>query len=144
MNISEPGLALIKQFEGFSPTPYLCPAGKPTIGYGHVIRASEQFPDAISTDEAESLLKQDVSYTEQIITHSIVIDLTQNQFDALVSLAYNIGVGAFVNSTLLRLLNTGDTQAASAQFAHWIYSNGQKLDGLAARRAAEAELFEQS
>ena len=105
--------------------------------------AKSLFPVGITMAQAAELLVDDVAPFE-IYVRSVFPWLNQNQFDALVSLAYNIGVGAFVNSTLLRLLNTGDTQAASAQFAHWIYSNGQKLDGLAARRAAEAELFEQS
>lgn len=142
MNISEQGIALIKEFEGFSAQPYRCPAGKLTIGYGHVIHPIETYPEAgITQQEAEKLLKQDVSYAEAMVNHAVLVPLSQNQFDALVSLVYNIGIKAFVNSTLLRLLNDGDTQAAARQFSRWVHSNGKKLDGLVRRRAAEVAFF---
>ncbi len=142
MQISEQGITLIRQFEGFSATPYLCPAGKLTIGYGHVVRPNEQFPaSGISEEEAEIILKQDVNYSQAMVNHCVLTSLTQHQFDALVSLVYNIGVKAFVNSTLLQYLNEGNTQAAADEFGHWVYSNGEELAGLVTRRAAESKFF---
>lgn len=142
MQTSPSGLALIKRFEGFSALPYRCPAGKMTIGYGHVIRPTDVFEQGCVTEEtAETLLKQDIAYVERIITRAVLTPINPNQFDALVSLAYNIGIEAFVNSTLLRLLNEGNPEAAAAQFARWTYAGGRKLDGLVQRRAAEAALF---
>lgn len=141
MQISERGIALLKQSEGFSGVPYLCPAGKRTIGYGHVIKDGEDFSDGISQTQAEDILKQDVNAAERAVDRLVEIDLTQNQFDALAVLTYNIGVGAFESSTLLKCLNAGDLQGAVAQWKRWIYANGKVLDGLVTRRAAEVALF---
>lgn len=142
MEISEQGLALIRGFEGFSATPYLCPGGKPTIGYGHVIGAGEAFPEAgISRETAETMLKQDVKWAEQAVRRLAAVALSQNQFDALVCLVYNIGAKAFEKSTLLRILNSGDPEAAARQFSRWVYASGRKLPGLERRRAAETLLF---
>ena len=141
MKTSEQGLSLIMQSEGFSACLYICPAGKPTIGYGHVIRAGEEYPAAISTEDAENLLVQDVNNSEQVVGRCVTIPLRQNQFDALVAFTYNIGIGAFENSTLLKLLNAGDTEAASGQFGRWVYGGGQILEGLVTRRESEAALF---
>jgi len=133
MHTSEQGIALIKRFEGFSATPYICPAGKNTIGYGHVIGAGEDFSGPVSEEDAEKLLQDDVKVPEQAVNRLVTAQLNQNQFDALVSLIYNIGAAAFQNSTLLRLINT-ENPAASEQFDRWVYAGGQKLDGLIARR----------
>lgn len=104
MKISQQGLDLIKQHESFSPVPYLCPAGKLTIGFGHVVQAWEHFT-RISEEEAEELLHQDVSIAENCVNSAVKVPITQNQFDAMVSLAFNIGCEAFRNSTFLRMLN---------------------------------------
>jgi lysozyme len=139
-NVSEQGLALIRQFEGFSAKPYLCPAGKPTIGYGHLIKNGD-FPGEISKIEAEKLLKQDVMVAESAIFQLVKVELTQNQLDALVSFIYNIGTKAFEKSTLLRKINEKKPEEAAGQFSRWVYGNGRKLPGLIARRAAESKLF---
>ena len=76
-----------------------------------------------------------------MVSHCVLVSLTQHQFDALVSLVYNIGIKAFVNSTLLQYLNAGNTQAAADEFGHWVYSNGEELAGLVTRRAAESKFF---
>jgi lysozyme len=142
MQISQEGLALIKRFEGFSPTPYICPAGKETIGYGHVIHPVESYPpEGISEAEAEKLLKQDVSYAESILEHAVLVPLSQSQFDALASLIYNIGIKAFVNSTLLRRLNERNHAAAASEIGRWVYAGGKILPGLVKRRATETALF---
>lgn len=142
MKASERGYALIRRFEGFSAGCYFCPAGKPTIGYGHVIRSGEKFsPAGITEDEAQALLAQDVKGTEQALSRLVTVPLTQNQCDALVCFTYNVGVTALAKSTLLRLLNAGNPDAAAQEFSRWVYGGGKKLPGLGARRAAEEALF---
>jgi lysozyme len=142
MTISEQGLALIRKFEGFSATPYICPAGRKTIGYGHVIREGENMPDSgISLEEGEILLKQDVNIYQAAINNLVEIPISSNQFDALVSLVYNIGVYAFETSGLLRYLNFGDFEKTTTEFNRWIYVKKQKNKGLIARRAEESQLF---
>lgn len=142
MHISEQGIALIKKHEGFSPRAYLCPAGKVTIGYGHVVLPHENFP-IFGIDEvfAGVLLLQDIKRADQAIERLVDVALTQGQFDALSSFIYNVGESAFEHSTLLRLLNDSQFTAASRQFMRWVYANGKKLDGLVKRRSAEAALF---
>ena len=142
MKISKNGIAIIIQFEGFSAEAYFCPAGKKTIGYGHVILSGETFDnDKISLGEAHELLAKDIEWVEEAIHESVNVELTQNQYDALCSFIYNVGANAFEKSTLLRLLNSSDYNSAAGQFNRWIYSNGRKLAGLASRRQAESALF---
>jgi len=105
MKISEEGLSeLIKSFESIRLTPYLCPKGKLTIGYGHVILPNENFTE-ITQKEAVDLLRKDVSIAEECVNSFIKAPLMQYQFDALVSLCFNIGCNAFKKSTLARKLN---------------------------------------
>lgn len=141
MKTSEQGLALIRRFEGFSTTPYRCPAGKLTIGYGHVMQRGEDWP-CISQPQAEDLLARDVAATEAVINRLVEVPLKQCQFDALVSFTYNIGVQALEKSTLLRLLNAENPKAC-LEFGRWVYAAGHKSEGLIARRAAETALFSQ-
>ena len=145
MKISNKGLELIKEFEGFSSTAYLCSAKKATIGYGNTfwedgtpIKLGEQ----ISKERAETLLKHVVDNFSVAVEVDIKIEVTQNQFDAMVSLAYNIGLGAFKNSTLLRQLNRGNFVGASQEFLRWDKSNGKPLLGLTRRREREKLLFD--
>ena len=139
MNISTNGIELIKQFEGCRLKAYKCPAGIWTIGYGHTSGVKEG--QTITRAEAEQLLKEDLARFERVINNIVKIEINQNQFDALVSFSYNLGVGALNNSTLLRLLNKGDYNGAAEQFNRWVYAGGKKLTGLVKRRTAEKELF---
>ncbi len=140
--LSEQGYALIMRHEGFSPIPYICPAGLPTIGYGHVIIDKEAFPKAgISPDSAKTLLKQDVNRFEAAINRFVTVQINQNQFDALVSFAYNIGIQAFERSTLLRHLNQGHYEKVPKELEKWVFSRGRRLSGLIKRRREEARLF---
>lgn len=142
MQISEKGLELIKQYEGFSATIYLCPAGKLTIGYGHVIASGDKFSGrAITKEKAEILLKQDVSTVEKTLADLIISQLLQNQFDALVSFVYNVGSKAFEKSTLLRLLNKNKLDLAAEEFSRWIFAGGVAQKGLIRRRSAEKLMF---
>ncbi|MDN5049784.1 lysozyme [Aliarcobacter butzleri] len=144
MKISSKGLELIKSEENFMSRPYLCPAKKPTIGYG-----STFYPDgtkvtlkdkAITENEAVKLLENLIE-KEFDINPLIKVKLTQNQFDALTSFVYNIGMPNFKTSTLLKKLNKGDFKAVIEEFPKWINSNGKKSNGLKNRRAKEQSLF---
>ena len=145
MKVSSKGLELIKEFEGFSSVAYLCSAKKVTIGYGNTFwedRTPVKMGDQISKERAETLLKHVVDNFSVAVEVDIKIEVTQNQFDAMVSLAYNIGLGAFKNSTLLRQLNRGNFVGASQEFLRWDKSNGKPLLGLTRRREREKLLFE--
>lgn len=137
---SSAGLGLIRRFESFSPTVYLCPAGKRTIGYGHVIRDSNLLYSRLSREQAEALLIEDLAPVE-IYLSAVFPNLNQNQFDALASFCFNVGLGAFEKSTLFSRLKAGDLVGAASQLPRWVHANGQALPGLVKRRAAERELF---
>lgn len=145
MKISENGLNLIKQFEGLRLKPYLDAVGVPTIGYGNTfyengtkVRLSDP---AIDEARATALLRLVVQKFEAGVSGSLKVPVTQNQFDALVSFAYNVGIANLQKSTLLRLLNQGKANAAAAQFVRWNKAGGRVLNGLARRREAEKALF---
>lgn len=140
MQISKAGLDLIKQFEGLYLKAYRCPAGVPTIGYGHT--AGVAMGQTITQQQADDYLRRDVRQFERAVERLVKVPLTQGQFDALVSFAFNLGEGALAQSTLLRLLNAGDYAGAAAQFERWNKAGGRVLPGLVRRRAAERALFE--
>ena len=145
MKVSSKGLELIKEFEGFSSVAYLCSAKKATIGYGNTFSEDGnpvKIGDQISKERAETLLKHVVDNFSVAVEVDIKIEVSQNQFDAMVSLAYNIGLGAFKNSTLLRQLNRGNFVGASQEFLRWDKSNGKPLLGLTRRREREKLLFD--
>ena len=139
------GIALIKEFEGFSAIPYQCPAGIWTIGYG-ATKDREGKPVTINhpdiTDkQATELLKKDIIEAEKAVKDLTSTPLCQFQFDALVSFCYNLGYGSYESSTLRKVVNNRDFDKASDEFARWIYASGKPLNGLIKRRAAEAALF---
>lgn len=145
MKVSSKGLELIKEFESFSSVAYLCSAKKATIGYGNTFwedGTPVKIGDQISKERAETLLKHVVDNFSVAVEVDIKIEVTQNQFDAMVSLAYNIGLGAFRNSTLLRKVNVGDFIGASLEFPKWNRSGGKPLLGLTRRREREKLLFD--
>ncbi len=137
--MSAAGLDLLKQFEGFSATPYDDFKGQ-SIGYGHLIKAGESYA-FVTREQAEALLRDDVAWAERAVSAAVSVPLTQAQFDALASLAYNIGEGAFKRSTLVRLLNEGDYMGAAEQFARWNRAGGAVHPGLVKRRALERSVF---
>lgn len=138
---SEEGLEFIKTFESFSPTTYICPAGLLTIGYGHVLLQGEHY-QGISPLMGEELLRRDLILSERSVIRNINAPLKQNQFDALVSLTFNIGGGALQRSTLRQKVNYGATLGEiTHEFTKWIYANGKKLNGLMRRRIAESQMF---
>lgn len=139
------GLALIKGAEAFRKDWYVCPAGKDTIGFGHVGLPTDKFAAPISLEFATALLRQDVARFEGAIKRHVAVGLTQNQFDALVSLVFNIGEANFTASSLLKKLNKGDYNGAGNEILRWIYATTPKgktiLNGLVGRRKAEHRLF---
>ena len=145
MQTGKAGLELIKSFEGLGLEAYLCPSSILTIGYGHTgkVRGSKiTLQTTITPEEAETLLKEDLTRFEKAVDSLVKVPLNSNQFDALVSFVFNIGINAFSGSTLLKLLNSGNYKDASQQFKRWIYGNGKKaLEGLVKRRTAEEKLF---
>jgi lysozyme len=144
MKISKLGLNLVRHFEGMYLRGYKCPANVWTIGYGHtgLVDGKPIHGNMIITEEkAIELLQQDMAVFEKAVKDSVKVPLTQNQFDALVSFAFNVGAGALRKSTLLRLLNQGKYEEVPAQFLRWNKGGGKVLAGLTRRRKAEGHLF---
>lgn len=146
MKLSDEGLRLIKSFEGYhtrlkdgSCTAYLCPAGVPTLGYG--CTEGIKLGMVWTAEQAEEALRREIAKFENAVTKSVTVDINQNEFDALVSLAYNIGVAGFQRSSILRRLNKGDRKGAAQAFHMWNQGGGRVLPGLVSRRAREAALF---
>ena len=133
MKISSKGLELIKEFEGFSANAYLCPAKIPTIGYGNTfwedgrkVKLGEQISKTDALELLEKIVNKD--FADKIFP-AIKVPVAQNQFDAMCSLAYNIGTGSFLKSTLLKKVNAGDFIGASEEFLKWNKSGGKELLG---------------
>lgn len=144
MHISRRGIELIKQFEGLRLTAYQCSAGRWTIGYGTTRDEHDSLirPGATITEaEAEGLLRKDIDDVERNVNRLVTVEVNQNQFDALMSFAYNVGWPNFGSSTLLKLLNTRDFEGASKQFARWNKAGRRKSEGLVRRREIERRLF---
>jgi Phage-related lysozyme (muraminidase) len=137
--IGTAGLALVKCFEGRKLRAYRCPAGVWTVGYGST--GPHVKPGMVITEQrAEALLHEDLSRFEAAVDRAAP-GATQNQFDAMVSLAFNIGIDAFNRSTVLRKHKAKDFEGASAAFAMWNKAGGKVVAGLVRRRAAEADLY---
>jgi len=139
LSLDEEGLNLIKKWEGLRLEAYLCSANVWTIGYGHTRTAKPGMK--ITEKRANELLREDVRKFENLINRIVTVPLTQNQFNALVSWAFNVGEGAVRNSTLIRKLNSGDYDAVPAELMRWNKINGQVNRGLTNRRAAEVGLW---
>lgn len=142
MRVSQKGIDLIKKFEGLRLLAYVCPAGVLTIGYGHT-GADVKPGMRITEEEAEKLLWKDTESAQQTVSSFVSVKLNQNEYDALVSFTFNVGPTAFVNSTLLRLLNHGaERKIVAGEFARWVKAgNNQPVPGLVRRREEEKKLF---
>jgi len=136
----------IKAWEGSRSHVYGDVATNPTIGYGHLVKPGEQFPHGLTADQRQELFTADLGRHEQIVRDAVNVPLTQGEFDALVSLAYNIPAALRPRSTLLKLLNAGDYEGAARQFDVWNMArkDGRKtvIPGLAKRRGAERTVFQ--
>lgn len=139
MKLSQTGLDLIKKFEGCELKAYKCPAGIWTIGYGHTGKVTQG--QTITQKQADELLEKDVQRFVDGVKRVVKVDINQNQFDALVSFAYNCGVDALKTSTLLKYLNAKQFDKAALEFDRWNKGGGKVLPGLVNRRAAERALF---
>lgn len=135
----EKAIDLIKKYEGFSARPYKCPAGVLTIGYGRTI---DVHPYEITTEEAETIwLSKYVKTIADQILAVVKVELSNNQICALIDFVYNLGIGNFKSSTLLRKINQGDFSAAANELLRWNKAGGIVLKGLENRRIAERMLF---
>jgi len=139
MNIGTKGLDLIRFFEGLELNAYQCAAGVWTIGYGHTKDVQQGM--TISEARANEMLAEELNEYESYINGLVTVELNQDQFDAMVSWVYNLGVGNLKASTLLKVLNAGDYDGVPAQMMRWNKAGGKVLEGLTKRRQAEADLF---
>ena len=154
MQMSQHGIGLLTQWEGCELKVYNDAAGLPTIGVGHLLTKSElmsgkiniggvmvKYADGITQQQAEQLLAQDLGPTEAAVNGGVKVPLSQNQFDALTSFTFNVGVGAFTGSTLLRLLNQGQYAQVPEQLMRWTRAGGRVVQGLVNRRQNEVKLW---
>lgn len=144
MKISAKGLELIKNSEGCELLSYTDLAGVWTIGYGYtgmVYGRKIGQGMTITQEQADALLLQTVEYVSHHVAMLLTVTASQGQFDALVDFAYNVGLQALTNSTLLKLLNNGCTEMAALEFKKWDHVKGKKIHGLTIRRSKEFELF---
>ena len=144
MLVSNKGVDLICEFEGKRLAAYDDGVGVWTIGFGTIkypngVRVKKG--DTCTLEQAKEYMRHDLIEFEYTVNSSVKVPLNQNQFDALVSLAYNIGSSAFKSSTLVKKLNTGDYQGAADQFNVWINAGGKRMQGLVNRRDKEKLLF---
>jgi lysozyme len=144
MHMTEEGLALIRRFEGFRAEAYRCPAGVWTIGYGHTSQAGPPKVRAgmvVSEAEARAILATDAAVFADGVRAALTREVSPEQFSALVSFAFNVGVGAFRRSSVLKAVNEGRIEAVPERLKLWVKADGRRLEGLVRRREAEAELF---
>lgn len=144
--INKSGLDLVKQFEGLRTTAYLCPAGMPTIGYGSTtgLSRADVGRKKITAAQADTLLRTDLLRFEKAVRRLVTVTLTDNQFAALVSFAFNLGEGNLAKSTLLKRINAEAPIAdIERSWMQWVNAGGKRLQGLVNRRAAEMALWKQ-
>lgn len=154
MKISANGLKFLREVEGFDHRVYNDVAGYPTIGVGHLLTKQEsmtgkiiigndavRYENGLTNEQVDGLLDQDLDQFEDAVNRLVKVDLSQNEFDALVSFAFNVGVSAFRNSTLLRKLNAGDKSEVPHQLRRWNKAGGKIVPGLVNRREKEIKLW---
>lgn len=143
MSVPQAAINIIKRYEGLRLEAYKCPAGVWTVGYGSTQLNGKPVKqgDKLTLQQAEELLKKEADNFRIRIAPFIKVSVNENQLSALISLAFNIGVTAFKNSTLLRKLNGKDYFGAADQFLVWTKANGRELLGLKRRREEERALF---
>lgn len=154
MQMSERGKELLSQWEGIETKVYRDVAGLPTIGVGHLLTKDEltsgkivingqqvKYEDGLTHAQIIALLGQDLATFEKAVNDSVQVTLQQHQYDALVSFAFNVGASAFRSSTLLKRLNEGKYDDVPDQLKRWVFSGGQKVQGLINRRNHEIQLW---
>ena len=134
-------VTIIKKYEGCELEKYKCPAGRWTIGWGHLILDDEHL-EKITQEEADALLMLDVQRIAKAIKPYIKYPyMNENEFCALVSFAFNLGPQSLLTSTLLKLYNKGEVARAADEFLKWVFAAGKRLRGLERRRRTERALF---
>jgi lysozyme len=145
MKASKECLKMLAHHEGVRQKPYKCPAGLWTVGVGHLIGDGKTLPDSwnktFTLDEVYDILAKDVARFERGVSKYITVPLRQNEFDALVSFSFNLGLGVLQRSTLRQALNRGDKEGAIASLLKYNKAGGKVLKGLDNRRKDEAALF---
>ena len=144
MKMTDQGIRLIMEFEGFRAQAYRDAVGVWTVGYGHTAAAGK--PDVtaglkITRTEAETILRRDVRMFAEAVAKLVKVPLADNQFSALVSFAFNVGTGNFAKSSVLAAVNRNDFDAVPSRLALWVKAGGRTLPGLIRRRAVEAQMF---
>ncbi|QHJ78224.1 MAG: hypothetical protein [Caudoviricetes sp.] len=142
--ISQHGLEKLKQWEGLKTKAYKDAGGVWTIGYGHTAMAGSPVPyqgQVITAAEAENILLKDLMQYEAAVANNVNVKLNDNQFAALVSFTFNVGINAFKKSKLLKKLNNGNFDAVPTELMKWNKAGGKKLQGLVNRRRAEGYLW---
>ncbi len=154
MNISENGTKLLAEWEGVRLSVYNDVAGLPTIGVGHLLTKEEieskkiaidgqivDYTQGLTRQQVLDLLAQDLGRFEEAVRKAVQVPLNQNQFDALVSFAFNVGTQAFKGSTLVKVLNQGHFGDVPAQLRRWVKAGGKTAEGLVNRRENEINLW---
>ncbi len=154
MKISQNGIKFLKEVEGWECNVYKDVAGLATIGVGHLLTKQElmtgriilglnnvSYEDGLSDSQVDQLLDQDLDSFEEAVNDLVKVDINQDQFDCLVSFSFNVGVSAFRNSTLLRLLNSGQKDEVPNQLRRWNKAGGKVISGLINRREKEIKLW---
>lgn len=154
MRVGQNGKKLFVEWEGMRQWMYLDSGGEPTIGIGHLLTRDERmsgkifingahvkYANGLTEQQCFDLLNQDLHVAESTVNYFVKVPLNQNQFDALVSFVFNVGVNAFLNSTLLKLLNNLQYDEVPAQMRRWVRDNGQIVQGLVNRREKEISLW---
>jgi lysozyme len=154
MQVDQRGKDLFKEWEGLVTHEYLDSGGAPTIGIGHLLTRSERtsgkiviggraidYRNGLTEQQCWDLLGQDLDGAEETVNEAVTVPLNQNQFDALVSFTFNVGDGAFLGSTLLKLLNQRQYDQVPEQLKRWNKDNGHVVQGLTNRRAKEIALW---
>lgn len=145
LQITQEGIDLIKNAESLQLKTYLCPAGIPTIGWGHT-GPEVKLGMTIDIGKAMDYLYRDIEAAAKVIREKVKTQLNANQFSALISFIFNLGAGNFITSTLLKKINQGDFANAAMEFPRWNHNaaDGKVLDGLTRRRLAEKALFQKA
>jgi lysozyme len=134
-------IKVLKDFEGLALETYIDAAGVATVGWGHTGSKYAISGNKITKAKALELLEQDIREAADGVDRLVNVTISADQRSALILFVFNIGVGAFARSTLLKKLNSGDYLGAADQFNRWVFANGKKLNGLVKRRAAERAMF---
>ncbi len=143
-HVTPAGIALIREFEGYSPYPYRDAAGHLTIGTGHLMQKGRDYPIPLVGKAAEDLLREDVAKHSAYVNRAVTVPLWPLQHDSVSSWTFNLGPGALKQSTMLKRINAGRHDDVPAEMKRWNRAGGKVLRGLIRRREAEADLYEQA